>query len=84
MLDFDKFMEKIASMSQEELKNIIYTSLDASGVEYKKGNNTIIFDSLYDYDNYICQNYLDDFEVNLNTRKDNNNKYNLDELLFVA
>lgn len=47
MLDFDGCMNKINSMSQEELKEIMYAALDASGVEYKKGNNCIIFDGLF-------------------------------------
>lgn len=57
MLDYDALMNKINSMSEEELKEIMYAALDASGIEYKKGNNCVIFNGLYG-------SYKDDIEDN--------------------
>lgn len=79
MFDFDSLIKKIDSMSQEELREIAYSALDASGIQYKKGNNSIIFNGLCGSRKYVSKDYFDEFKLNID-----NNKYNLDELLFVA
>jgi hypothetical protein len=46
MLNFEQAMEKIKSISQEELQKMIYTALDQSGIQYEKGDGKIIYDGL--------------------------------------
>lgn len=79
MLDFDNLIKKIDSMSQEELREIAYSALDASGIKYKKGNNSIIFNGLYGSKKHALTDCFDECTLNID-----NNKYNLDEFLFVA
>lgn len=46
MINFEELKEKIDSMSEEERRKIMRQALEASGIEYKEGNNSVIFNGL--------------------------------------